>query len=120
MASMSFTSGSWRRQLPVMTWAYGARAVTLPGGMKRKGCDKGRVNLSTYTKYRLFAESGGYCQNPGCLEPLFVDTGSDEIHIGEMAHVVGASQKAARGDSALADHERAHHSNLILLCPTCH
>jgi hypothetical protein len=69
---------------------------------------------------RLFADSGGYCQNPSCLEKLFVDTGDNNIHIAEMAHVFSASDDGPRSNKRMTKEERGGHSNLILLCANCH
>lgn len=83
-------------------------------------CSKGRVNLNATTKLRLFADSGGFCQNPSCLHPLFKDLADDTIHIAEMAHIISAANDGPRADSGKTDNERSAYSNLILLCPSCH
>lgn len=83
-------------------------------------CLKGRVNPSTTTKLRLFADSGGFCQNPSCLQPLFKDLEDDTIHIAEMAHIISAADDGPRADFGKIDDEKAAYSNLILLCPSCH
>ena len=59
-------------------------------------CAHGRVNPATNTKLRLFADSGGYCQNPNCLEPLFKDIADETIHIAEIAHVISAGNAGPR------------------------
>jgi hypothetical protein len=46
-------------------------------------CPRGDAAPDQHTKFRLFAASGGYCQNPGCERQLFVDTGSKIVHIAE-------------------------------------
>jgi len=83
-------------------------------------CLKGRVNPSTTTKLRLFADSGGFCQNPSCLQPLFKDFEDDTIHIAEMAHIISAGDSGPRSDSDKTDDAKAAYTNLILLCPSCH
>lgn len=87
---------------------------------KYKTCIKGRVAPSATTKMRLFADSGGYCQNPECLAELFKDIGDEMIHIAEMAHVISAADDGPRANKNLTPEERAEYGNLILLCPTCH
>lgn len=84
------------------------------------GCTKGRVASTEHTKLRLFADSGGFCQNPECVQPLFLEPGSEKIHIAEMAHIAAASDHGPRADAAMSDAERAEYANLILLCPRCH
>jgi hypothetical protein len=68
----------------------------------------------------LFADSGGYCQRPECLSRLFVDTGTKNIHVAEMAHIIGASGKGPRADAALTQADKGSYDNLILLCAYCH
>lgn len=87
---------------------------------KRKGCEKGRIAPLTETKLRLFADSGGFCQNPGCLSELFRDIEDTTVHIAEMAHIISAADVGPRADISLTPEERGRYSNLILLCPTCH
>jgi hypothetical protein len=83
-------------------------------------CTRGRADPDEQTRLRLFAHSGGYCQNPQCLLGLFVDTDSSKLHIAEIAHIVAASDAGPRADAELSDEERGSFENLILLCPTCH
>lgn len=83
-------------------------------------CAKGRITLTQTTKYRLFADSGGFCQNPNCLSELFRDIGDTTIHIAEMAHIISAADDGPRANTQLTPEERGAYTNLILLCPTCH
>ncbi|MFA7295561.1 MAG: hypothetical protein WC211_00060 [Dehalococcoidia bacterium] len=64
--------------------------------------------------------SAGYCQNPGCLTPLFEDAGDKNVHIAEMAHIVAASDTGPRADVQLSAQERGAYENLVLLCASCH
>jgi hypothetical protein len=83
-------------------------------------CSRGKASPDKTTQLKLFADSGGYCQNPRCLESLFKTIGDKQIHIAEMAHVFSASDKGPRADQSLSKEERGAYENLILLCPTCH
>lgn len=83
-------------------------------------CSRGRANIKAFTKLRLFADSGGFCQNPACLEPLFKDIEDNSIHIAEMAHIFSAVENGPRSNKSLTAEQRALYENLILLCPTCH
>jgi hypothetical protein len=83
-------------------------------------CPRGKAEPDEHTKLRLFAASGGFCQNPSCERALFVDTGSKRIHIAEMAHVFAANDRGPRGNEKLSQAERGAFENLILLCSTCH
>jgi hypothetical protein len=78
------------------------------------------VNPDTTTKLRLFADSGGFCQKPDCLRPLFKDLEDDTIYIAEMAHIIAASGDGPRSDKIPSETDKAAYSNLILLCPSCH
>ena len=79
-----------------------------------------RLTLTTPTRRRLWSESGGYCQNPACAEFLFEDDGG--VDFAEMAHIVAATTGGPRDVSVidLSDDERAHHSNIAVLCANCH
>jgi hypothetical protein len=77
-----------------------------------------RLYLSVGTQRRLWSESGGYCQSPTCGDFLFAEDA--DIDFAQMAHIVGASQDGPRGKSNLTPQERAHHSNITVLCPKCH
>jgi hypothetical protein len=80
----------------------------------------GRVALTTETKRRLWSESAGYCLNPSCAQYLFAD-GSD-ADFAEMAHIIPASTGGPRDipTSELSGMDRAHHSNIAVLCANCH
>lgn len=83
-------------------------------------CNKGRVAPTNTTKLRLFADSGGYCQNPKCLSELFRNFGDRAIHIAEIAHIISAGDQGPRSNPETTPEERSTHDNLLLLCPTCH
>ena len=83
-------------------------------------CSRGNAAPNEQTKLRLFAASGGYCQNPGCLRGLFLETGSERIHIAEIAHVFAAADHGPRPNPSLSSAERGAFENLILLCSVCH
>lgn len=79
-----------------------------------------RLNLSTGTKRRLWAESGGYCQRPECANYLFPDEG--DVDFAEMAHIIAATTGGARdvAKKEMPETDRAHHSNIAVLCANCH
>lgn len=81
---------------------------------------KGRISPSTNTKLRLFADSGGFCQNPDCLSELFRDIDDSTIHVAEMAHVISTADAGPRAKAMLTPKELGSYDNLVLLCPTCH
>lgn len=47
-----------------------------------------RKAIPIATRFRLFADASGHCQNPNCLDALFPAEMGGEKHIAEMAHVI--------------------------------
>lgn len=82
-------------------------------------CKRGKASPNPFTKTKLFANSGGFCQNPDCNENLFKTFEEKEIHIAEIAHIISVN-KGARKNSKLTPEEKGSYENLILLCPNCH
>lgn len=83
-------------------------------------CSRGKASPDSITRLRLFADSGGYCQKPGCGSELFRDIEGETFHIAEMAHIISASDNGPRSDETKSLEERGDYNNLVLLCPTCH
>lgn len=83
-------------------------------------CSRGAASPNVHTQRRLFSGSAGYCQNPGCLNELFVDAAGTNIHIAELAHVFAANDGGPRADPKLTEGERGAFENLIVLCANCH
>ena len=82
-------------------------------------CTRGKASPDRFTQFKLFANSGGYCQNPSCNENLYKSFESVEIHIAEIAHIISVN-KGARKSIKLTSKEKGSFDNLILLCPNCH
>lgn len=82
-------------------------------------CKRGKASPDSHTKLRLFADSGGYCQNPDCNVNLFLNIGETDFHIAEMAHIISAGEKGPRSKE-ITEEQKGEFSNLILLCPNCH
>ncbi|WP_294332137.1 HNH endonuclease [uncultured Chryseobacterium sp.] len=83
-------------------------------------CNRGKASPNNHVKLQLFADSGGYCQNPNCNKNLFITVGESDFHIAEMAHIFSANDGGPRSNSELTQEERGKFENLILLCPNCH
>lgn len=83
-------------------------------------CSNGRINPSPETKLRLFSDSAGHCNRPNCHRYLFSENNSVDYNIGEMAHIIAASNNGPRADEAIIEGGKAMYDNLILLCPSCH
>jgi hypothetical protein len=78
-----------------------------------------------YTQHDLaiiWARSGNRCSAPGCEQRLVeAGTASDpDAVVGEIAHIVAASDTGPRSDATVAAEDRNRPENLILLCPTHH
>lgn len=84
------------------------------------GCSRGKASPDTNTQRRLFAASGGYCQNPGCNQALFVEIETARVSVAEMAHIFAAQDDGPRANLQLTEQDRGEFSNLILLCANCH
>lgn len=82
-------------------------------------CKRGKATPDSHTKLRLFADSGGYCQNPNCNRNLFISIGEADFHIAEMAHIISAGDEGPRSKKR-TNEQKNEFSNLILLCPNCH
>jgi hypothetical protein len=82
-------------------------------------CLRGKASPDRFTQFKLFANSGGFCQNPSCNENLYKSFEADEIHIAEIAHIISVN-KGARKNNKLSPEEKGSFDNLILLCPNCH
>ncbi len=79
------------------------------------------MSIGIKVQRKLWANSGGYCENPGCHCELLPFFESGKItSIEEMAHIIGQKQNGPRGDDELPLNERDVFENLVLLCPTCH
>ena len=83
-------------------------------------CPRGTASPDAHTQRKLFAASGGYCQNPECPHELFIDYPEQQFHIAEMAHIFAANDDGPRANLAVSQQERGSFDNLILLCPLCH
>lgn len=80
-----------------------------------------RQDLKQATRIEIWAKSAGRCCI--CARYMVGDTGYfHSTLVGEVAHITGATSGEAspRGDSAADEDERAHASNLMLLCHECH
>lgn len=96
----------------VRPWPMPQKALILPSAM----------SISNKTQRQLCLASGNRCAFEGCRELLTADGSApdDPVILGEMAHIVGQSERGPRGDSPLTRNERDRYDNLILLCSRHH
>src|SRR6185369_8118623 len=83
-------------------------------------CSRGQANPDRHTTVRLFADSAGYCQRPECASRLFIDTGTKNIHIAEIAHIIAVAGSGPRARATITQSDKGSYDNLILLCANCH
>jgi len=71
---------------------------------------------------RLFSAASGCCEKPDCPTGSVWHEllGGDAVRLGEVAHIVAASDDGPRGDAEVPTPELVGFENLILLCPNCH
>lgn len=80
----------------------------------------GPRDYGTGTEKALFLLSQGTCYYLDCKEPAikFVE-GYPATNL-QIAHIRGANPGSARYDERMTDAERAHFSNLVLMCKPHH
>lgn len=79
-----------------------------------------RKTIPEKTRLKLWIFSGGRCQMGGCNKPLWRnELTMNDGNFAEIAHVIGAKPKAARG-SVESESLQIEFSNLMLLCASCH
>lgn len=81
---------------------------------------RGKASPNLHTIKWLFADSGGYCQNPNCNMKLFESFDTSKFHIAEMAHIISAGDSGPRTDNDIDKESKGDFYNLIILCPSCH
>lgn len=89
----------------------------------KKDANKGmdRKSIATNVSRKLWAQCGGYCQNPDCNRYLFADIGDDSVSLANIAHIIGAGENGPRSEDELADFiDKNGFTNLIMLCLECH
>lgn len=70
---------------------------------------------------KLWAQCGGYCQNPYCNRYLFADIEDDSVSLANIAHIIGAGKTGPRSEHEIADFiDKNGFTNLIMLCLDCH
>src|SRR5690554_3906811 len=79
-----------------------------------------RKSIPAEVTRRLFVDSAGYCQNPGCLRELFPKEMSGLMHIAERAHIIPYGNGPRIEQKPDANFDVNSFENLIMLCPTCH
>lgn len=80
-----------------------------------------RQAIPTNISRRLWADCGGYCQNPGCQKFLFASVDADSVSLANIAHIIGYGKNGPRSEHELATViDKNGLDNLIMLCLDCH
>lgn len=80
-----------------------------------------RKSVPLNTVRQLWAQCGGFCQNPGCNRALFRAIDEDVVSIANVAHIIGHGSTGPRTDHELAQYiDKDGINNLIMLCLDCH
>ena len=83
--------------------------------------NKNRDEFSPATRRAIERQARGHCSNPTCrrLTSGATSDGTDEIRIGEAAHICAAAQGGPRYDGTMTTEERRSVENGIWLCGVC-
>lgn len=80
-----------------------------------------RNSIPVNTARQLWAQCGGFCQNPSCNRPLFAHSGDEVVSLANVAHIIGHGENGPRSEHELATIiEKDGIGNLIMLCLDCH
>jgi predicted nucleotidyltransferase len=80
-----------------------------------------RKSIATNIARKLWAQCGGFCQNPNCNKYLFAMVQDDMVSLANVAHIIGHGKNGPRSEHELADYiDKDGMSNLLMLCLECH
>ena len=81
----------------------------------------GRDSIPVNIVRELWADCGGFCQNPQCNKRLFATIDNETVNISNIAHIIGYGQTGPRTQHELAEYiDKNGIDNLIMLCLECH
>lgn len=80
-----------------------------------------RKSIPLNTARQLWAQCGGYCQNPNCNKLLFCTIDDEIVSLVNVAHMVGHGSNGPRSEHELAQYiAKDGIDNLVMLCLECH
>jgi len=80
-----------------------------------------RKTIPINVSRQLWAQCGGFCQNPTCNRWLFASVGNESVSIANVAHIIGQGSNGPRNEHELAEFiEKDGLGNLLMLCLECH
>ncbi|MFD7732047.1 hypothetical protein ACFV6F_16870 [Kitasatospora phosalacinea] len=84
-------------------------------------CKNAARAIAANTVRNLYADAAGRCQNPECLSSVLIRAKNGiRVNVGEMAHIIAASNGGPRPNPQADPNDLALEENLILLCLKCH
>lgn len=88
----------------------------------KSGCSTARGRQIPYALViRMLAESANRCAAPDCDQLLWVPVDNTvAVRIGEIAHILPASEGGPRADLSTCEDALVAEANLIVLCPNTH
>ncbi|MEG4350448.1 hypothetical protein QUA74_11950 [Microcoleus sp. LAD1_D3] len=87
----------------------------------KSGASMNRKSIATNVARKLWAQCGGFCQNPNCNKYLFAKVGDDVVSLANVAHIIGHGKNGPRSEHELADYiDKDGMANLVMLCLECH
>jgi hypothetical protein len=76
-----------------------------------------RKSITTNIIRKLWAQCGGFCQNPSCNKYLFAGVEDDVVSVANVAHIIGHGTNGPRSEHELANYiDKDGIANLIMLC----
>jgi hypothetical protein len=80
-----------------------------------------RQSIPENIRRKLWAQCGGYCENPTCNRYLFAEIDDESVSLANIAHIIGAGEQGPRSEHGLAQYiDKNGYDNLIMLCLFCH
>lgn len=80
-----------------------------------------RKTIPINVSRQLWAQCGGFCQNPTCNKWLFASVGDESVSLANVAHIIGQGSSGPRSEHELAEFvEKDGLGNLLMLCLECH
>ena len=55
-----------------------------------------RKSIATNIARKLWAQCGGFCQNPSCIKYLFAGVEDDVVSLANVAHIIGHGKSGPR------------------------
>jgi len=112
--------GRTSRRGPRPLGQFGGAGPMASHAPRRLLCAMPGPEFSLPTKRHITSMAGSRCSHCNDVVVGPDVRGIKPVNVGEIAHIRGKAPGTARYDPNMSDEDRAHESNGLLLCPTCH